>query len=75
VGVSDTQDNMKTKTGEEYQYTIDGKPYTWQGFLKQGKEWGFVSHYDFTSTSMVADYLRKTGHIVGKYEHEQTQNG
>lgn len=58
----------KHKTGEEYKYTIDGKLYTWEGFIQQGKELGFLSSYEFTTTSMVADFLRRAGHTVGDYE-------
>jgi hypothetical protein len=56
---------MKKK---DYQYTIDGKPYTWEGFIDKGRELGFKSQYDFISTSMVAGYLRKIGHKVGNYQ-------
>lgn len=60
------QKNKEIK--KDYQYMIDGEPYTWEEFIKKGIEYGFESQYDFTSTSMVASYLRKTGHEVGTYE-------
>lgn len=54
---------------EEYQYTIDGVPYTWIDFIKKAEEWGFDGGV-IQTTSMAAAYLRKIGHTVGEYRHE-----
>jgi len=52
----------------EYEYTIDGIPYTWEEFIQEGKNFGFESDGSgLTSTSEVAGFLRRTGHKVGYY--------
>ena len=54
---------------EPYKYTIDGKPYTFLGFIRQAVEWGLERGF-LTSTSQASTYLRKIGHIVGEYRYE-----
>ena len=56
---------------EQYEYTIDDIPYTWHDFIKEGKALGFESDDSgITSTSEVANYLRRMGHKVGYFKDE-----
>jgi hypothetical protein len=56
---------------KNYEYTIDGLPYTWEDFIQEGKALGFESDDSgVTTTSEIASFLRRTGHKVDYYKEE-----
>lgn len=63
--------DIKTEPKKEYEYTINGIPYTWHDFIKEGKALGFESDGSgITTTSEVAQYLRSIGYKVDYYKEK-----